>query len=349
MMRSKGFRRIITVIILSALALSIYAISDYILTYKWDNVAKEQTILIPADANTRDLFRIIEESGALKNFQRFKEAADKMELASKYKSGRYLLKKGMNNTYIVNTITHKWEQPVRLVISGRIRNMETLATVLSRNMNADSAAFATLLKDSSIFDSLGFTKETFPAMFIPNTYEVYWSATPKTIINRLHKEYQKFWTQERLDKANEIGLTPNEVSTLASIVDEESNYKPELSTIAGVYMNRLNRKERLGADPTVIYALSLRDTATIKRVLKKDLKIDSPYNTYKYKGLPPGPIRIPSIAAIDAVLSYEKHDYFFFCGRPEMDGLHNFAVTHEEHLRNARKFQKALNEKKIYR
>ena len=183
-------------------------------------------------------------------------------------------------------------------------------------------------------------------MFIPNTYEIYWNTTPDKIVARFHDEYDKFWTAEREEKAKKLHLTRQEVGILASIVKGEALHVDEMPTIAGLYLNRLQRGILLQADPTVIFA---NNDFSIRRVLNKHLTIDNPYNTYRYKGLPPGPIMLPSIAAIDAVLNHETHDYIYMCAKDDFSGYHNFAKTQAEHLVNARKFQEALNKRNIMR
>ena len=201
------------------------------------------------------------------------------------------------------------------------------------------------MNDSTWCDSLGFTRETIPALFIPNTYEIYWNVSPERFMARMKQEYNRFWTEERRKKAEALGLTPVEVSTLASIVEEESAVADEYPTIAGLYLNRLKAGMPLQADPTVKFAAG--DFA-LQRILDKHLAIDSPYNTYKYAGLPPGPIRIPSIRAIDAVLNPAHHRYFYMCAKEDFSGRHNFAATLAEHNRNANRYRAELNRRKIY-
>ena len=199
-----------------------------------------------------------------------------------------------------------------------------------------------------MIDSLGFRPETFIGMFIPNTYEFYWTSSPESVIKRFKKEYDTFWSGERDRLAKEIGLDRNEVMTLASIVIGETNNAGEMPKIAGVYMNRLHRGMRLQACPTIIYA-HLETEPGITRLLHRHLQIDSPYNTYRIKGLPPGPIAIPTVAAIDAVLNYEKSNYLYFCAKPEFDGTHNFASTYSQHKANSRAYNKAFREREASR
>lgn len=204
----------------------------------------------------------------------------------------------------------------------------------------DSATVASALTDSLTCARLGYTPQTIACLFIPNTYEVYWDMTLDQFLARMTKEKDRFWNDERRQKAKDIGLTPEEVVTLASIVDEETAKNDEKPIIAGLYMNRLKRGMLLQADPTVKYAVG---DFTLQRILYRHLEVDSPYNTYKYAGLPPGPLRIPSIRAIDGVLNYTHHNYLYMCAKEDLSGRHNFARTLAEHSRNAQRYQSALN------
>ena len=237
-----------------------------------------------------------------------------------------------------------WESPMMLTLSGNIRGLEKLSGILGKKLAADSASFMKYLGKEDVWAECGFNKENFMGMFLPNTYEVYWTITPQKLVERMKKEYEKFWNSERTAKAAEIGLTPQQVSVLASIVCEETNYGPEMPRVAGVYMNRLKKGMKLDADPTVKFALG---DPTIRRILFRHLEVDSPYNTYKCQGLPPGPITIPSIKGIESVLGYENHNYLYFCASPAMDGTHRFARTLVEHNRNAKEYQAKLNKMKI--
>lgn len=233
-------------------------------------------------------------------------------------------------------------QPPRVVMLTipPVRTTPDLAGRLAKQIDADSIQLITAFSDSTLIDSLGFNAQTLPAMFIPNSYEVYEWITPKELLLRLKKEHDIFWTLKRQAQAKEQGLTPTEVMTLASIVEQETTYDAEKPTIAGLYLNRLKKGMLLQADPTVKYAVG---DFTLKRILKQHLKCDSPYNTYMYKGLPPGPICIPSLASINAVLSPETHNYIYMCAKEDFSGTHNFALTLAEHNVNARKYAEALN------
>ena len=223
-------------------------------------------------------------------------------------------------------IANGWESPAKVTLRGYIKTLEGLAAFLGRNFEADSADFADVLLNQDIIDSLGFKPETFIGMFIPNTYEFYWTASPRSVVGRFHKEYEAFWNGERDRLAKDMGMSRNEVMTLASIVIGETNNTGEMPLIAGVYINRLKRGMRLQACPTVIYA-HLKTEPGLRRILNRHLQIDSPYNTYRIKGLPPGPIAIPTVSAIDAVLHYTKSDYLYFCAKPSFDGTHNFCIS----------------------
>lgn len=267
--------------------------------------------------------------------------ADEEGLSGALKQGRYEVKPGMSSAYVVRMIINNWQTETKLTISGYIRDKGRLARVLSRPLQLDSADIAALLNDDAYLSGLGFDSETVLGMVLPDTYHLYWTATPEQVMERLKAEYDRFWNAGRLRKADSLGLTPLEVSILASIVMEESNVKDEYPVIAGVYLNRLRKGMKLQADPTARFATG---DFTITRVLYSHTRIDSPYNTYMYHGLPPAPINVPGKAAIDGVLNAADHDYLYFCARPEFDGRHNFAATYSEHKRNARAYQKAYKE-----
>ncbi|MCQ2293385.1 MAG: endolytic transglycosylase MltG [Bacteroidaceae bacterium] len=234
---------------------------------------------------------------------------------------------------------HRAPRTVRLTIPI-VRTTPELAGRLAAHLDADSAELMTAFSDVALIDSLGYDEQTLPAMFIPNTYEVYQWITPRNLMLRLKKESDDFWTSQRRRQAREQGLTPIEVMTLASIVEQETACDAERATIAGLYLNRLRKGMRLQADPTVKYAVG---DFSLKRVLKVHLKCDSPYNTYEHEGLPPGPICIPSLASIKAVLKPASHNYIYMCAKEDFSGTHNFAVTAAEHLRNAQNYANALN------
>lgn len=257
--------------------------------------------------------------------------------------GNYSLKKGMTYRQLFNVLFFGNQTPVKLTFNN-VRTLDRLAGRLSRYTMADSLSFFTLFKDSKFIDSLGFTYKTLPGMFLPNTYEIYWTETPRELLLRFKKEYDKFWNDDRIAKAKKLGLTPNEVTVVASIVIEETKAKSEMSTVAGVYLNRIKAKMPMQADPTVKFALN--DFA-IKRILNKHLDVDSPYNTYKNQGLPPGPITIVEGSVIDSVLEYKGHNYLYFCAKDDFSGKHAFATNLKDHNKNAAAYHKELNRRKI--
>lgn len=262
---------------------------------------------------------------------------------NRIKPGNYAIRSGDSMRDICLRLLSGNQTPVKLVVPS-VRTLDRLAGAVAKQLMTDSASIALLLTDQHLIDSLGYTTETFPTLFIPNTYEVYWTMTPEQFIARMTKEHARFWNTERLTKAKAQGLTPEQVCTLASIVDEETNKNDEKPLVAGLYLNRLHRNILLQADPTVKYAHGKFD---LRRILLTHLTIDSPYNTYKYAGLPPGPIRIPSIAGIESVLNPAKHNYIYMCAKEDFSGYHNFATTLSQHNANARRYQQALNQRGI--
>ena len=279
-------------------------------------------------------------AGGLKNQNSFARVAKRNNLEGNLKIGRYLFRKGCSNIEIVRALKFGWETPFNLTLSGNIRGLEKLSSILGKKMLYDSAAFSGYFNSPTTWEKFGTDKANFISLFIPNTYHVYWSYTPEEFTERMKKEYDRFWSGERDAKAKALGLTREEVSTLASIVCEESNHLPELPAIAGVYINRLKAGMKLDADPTVKFALG---DPSLKRILYRHLTVDSPYNTYRHAGLPPGPITIPQISGIDAVLNYQKHGYYYFCASDKLDGTHKFAESSAGHNANARKYQSAIS------
>ncbi len=260
------------------------------------------------------------------------------------RSGRYAIKPDDTAFRLVRRLSTGQQTPVNLIIPS-VRTMEKLASAVSRRIMLDSATVASALTDSATCARLGYTRQNIACLFIPNTYEVYWDMNLEQFLTRMVKEKDRFWNEERRQKAQAIGLTPEEVVTLASIVDEETAKNDEKPIIAGLYINRLKRGMLLQADPTVKFACG---DFSLQRILHKHLATDSPYNTYIYAGLPPGPIRIPSIASIESVLNYTRHNYLYMCAKEDFSGRHNFAATLREHQNNALRYQRELNRRKIY-
>jgi UPF0755 protein len=261
------------------------------------------------------------------------------------KPGRYLIKNRMSNNELVNMLRSGNQDVVRLTFNN-VNTLQDLSEKVAGQLEFSASELLDLLEDSEVVESYGFNTFTIPAMFIPNTYEFYWNTNPEVFLKRMKREYDVFWNKKRQAKAERIGLTPKEVITLASIVNKEVRFDDEKRRVAGLYMNRIQKGIRLQADPTLIFA---HNDYSIRRVTNDLKKIDSPYNTYKNDGLPPGPICIPDIASIDAVLNFEKHNYIYMCAKADLSGYHSFAKTLKEHNKNARAYQKELNRRRIYR
>ncbi len=305
----------------------------------------QEYLYIKTGSTYDDLLANLKAKAIVEDFDSFTQAADKMNLATSIKPGRYRLSGGLSNRSFINMLKAGNQDPVKLKFQN-IRKKENFAAYMAKNMEADSLAFIRVLDSAALLEKYGFNKENSYTLFIPNTYEMYWNIRPIDFFERMQKEYVKFWNAERKEKAAKLDLTPIQVSILASIVDSEALYDKEMPIIAGLYLNRLNKGILLQADPTVIFA---NDDFTVKRVTNKLLAVDSKYNTYKYRGLPPGPIMMPSINAIDAVLNREINNYIYMCAKEDFSGYHNFAETQAQHEVNARKYREALNKRNIYR
>lgn len=258
-------------------------------------------------------------------------------------SGRYSITKGESAVDIFRRLLNGHQTPINLVIAP-VRTLDRLARNVGNQLMLDSAQVMTQLTDSLFCERMGFTTQTISCLFVPNTYEVYWNLSAEKFFERMQKEYNRFWTDERKAQAEEIGLTTQEVVTLASIVEEETHNVKEQPMVAGLYMNRLHKGMLLQADPTVKFAVG---DFSLRRIMHGHLAVDSPYNTYKYKGLPPGPICIPSVGAVESVLHYVHHNYIYMCAKEDFSGTHNFAATIAEHQRNAARYRKALDNRGI--
>ncbi len=306
---------------------------------------EDRYLLIPTDASFKNVQDSLFDKNYVQDLVSFSLVAKFMDYDEQIKPGLYKLKKNMTNIDAVRLLRSGQQAAVNITFNN-IRLKEDLAEKITRNLEISEEDFLHQLKDTSVATTYGFDQETIMTMFIPNTYEVFWDVLPGKLLDRMHMEYKKFWNEERLAKARKLNLNPTEVSILASIVQAESIKADERPKIAGVYLNRLERGIALQADPTLVYAAG---DFTIKRVLNVHKELDSPYNTYMYAGLPPGPINLPSIGAIDAVLNYQDHNYIYFCAKADFSGYHAFASTLSEHLKNARKYQVALDKAKLYR
>ncbi|MDO1500225.1 endolytic transglycosylase MltG [Winogradskyella maritima] len=303
-------------------------------------------ITIPSDANYLQVRQQLEP--LLEDIDKFDALAKQKKYVSYVKPGRYAISKGMSNNDIINSIRSK---NIPLMVSFNNQNtLKGLAGRVAEQIEADSLELLSAMSDETFLKENGFTRESAIGMYLPNSYEFFWNSTAEDFRDRMLKEYKRFWTQERLKKAEAIGMTPNEVMTMASIVYEESKQKSEQPRVAGVYVNRIRIGMPLQADPTIKYAayqLPEYENTIIRRVLNKHMEIDSPYNTYMYRGLPPGPVAMPELSAINAVLNYEKHDYLYFVVDARNVGFHKFAKSLSQHNANAREYHRYLNEQGI--
>lgn len=305
------------------------------------------SVFVPTGSDYEAVKKII--APYVEDMDKLNSVAEKKEYPTNVKAGKFILKKGMNSNDIINSL----RQPVTVNVAfNNQETIERLAGRLSHQIEPDSIALLEAFTDEKFLADNGFNKDNVLSMFIPNSYEFFWNTTPNKVREKMAKEYRKFWNEERLAKAKALGLTPLQVSALASIVHKETVKTDERPRVAGVYLNRYNKGMKLEADPTVIYAMKKQSgdfDQVIKRVLFKDLVIDSPYNMYKYEGLPPGPIAMPDITAIDAVLNPEKHNYIYFCASVTNFGYHEFAVTPAQHEVNRQKYVAWVNKMGITR
>lgn len=340
---NKKKRNIIATIIIAVILLGIAGVAHIYYYFFAPPFQLQETayIYIDRDDDIDSVYNKIIEVGNPKQMYGLKSQV--MQKGYNIKTGRYAIKPADNMRYLYRRLSMGYQTPVKLTI-GSVRTLDRMARNASRQLMIDSTEIANLLNDTAYISKLGYTKATLLALFIPNTYEVYWNISAEDFIARMQKEHKAFWNEKRLKQAEAIGLTPIEVATLASIVEEETAVNAEKPMVAGLYINRLKRGMLLQADPTVKFSLQ---EFGLKRILFKHLEVDSPYNTYKYAGLPPGPIRIPSYQGLESVLNYTHHNYLYMCAKEDFSGTHNFAVTSAQHAANARRYQQALNQKGI--
>jgi len=299
---------------------------------------------IPTDSTYEYVLRELNRDGIIQDMKSFKWMAGKKGYPDHVKPGRYRISRGMNNNEMVNMLRSGSQEPV-LVVFNSVRTLADLAGKVSRYIEPDSLSLLDYFADPSTPAKYGLDEKDFTTIFIPDSYEFFWTTTPEQFTKRMKKESDRFWKGAREAKADALGMTKEEVITLASIVDEETIHDDENARVAGLYINRLKAGIPLQADPTLKFAMG---DFTRRRIINSDKQISSPYNTYKYKGLPPGPISIPSVSAIDGVLNYEKHNYLYMCAKADFSGYHAFARTLEQHGQNARAYQRVLNQKRIY-
>ena len=315
-----------------------FVLGRYYVDNKKANFTEDYVLYVYPDMTVDQVLDSLQAGAGTIRPKSLERAFAKVDARSRMKPGRYVVEPSSTSIYVARMVVFGWQTPQNLTLSGTIRSKGVLAKKIGMQMMVDSAAVAAALEDKEFLAGYGFTPEDVFGLVLPDTYQMYWTASVQDIFDRFKKEYDAFWTSERIAKAEAQGLTRKEVSVVASIVSGETLKEFEYPIIAGVYLNRYKKGMKLQADPTVCFCFDYK----LDRVLKKHLTVDSPYNTYKYAGLPPAPINVPPKACLDAVLNPDKHGYIYFCASPAFDGTHRFAVTYSEHMKNARAFQKEL-------
>lgn len=315
-----------------------FVFGRYYIDNRMPNFSEKYVLYVYPDMTASEVMDSLQAGAGTIRPKSLQRAFDKMETSQKMKPGRYVVDASSTSIYVARMLVFGWQTPQNMTLSGTLRKKDRIAQRISSQMMVDSASVADALNDEVFLAEYGFTPENVFAMILPDTYEMYWTVSVKEIFDRFKKEYDAFWTEDRLAKAKAQGLSQMEVSVMASIVSGETLKAAEYPVIAGVYLNRYNKGMKLQADPTIAFCYDY----TLDRILKKHLTVDSPYNTYKHVGLPPAPINVPPKACLEAVLNPQKHNYIYFCASPAFDGTHKFAVTYTEHLKNARAFQREL-------
>ncbi|CAM3418144.1 Endolytic murein transglycosylase [Flavobacterium longum] len=346
-MNLKKIIGIVSVVVAAGLIIYGYIMYRQIFAGNTKFSEKEIFVNIPTDATFEDVKNIM--ATYVEDMERFEKTAAKKSYPTNVKAGHFLLKKGMNSNDIVNAL--RQNVPVQLAFNNQER-MEDFAGRVASQLEPDSLKLMAAFTDAAFLKENGFNESNALCMYVPNSYEFFWNISAEKFRDRMAKEYRKFWNPDRTAKAEKLGLTPIEVYILASIVHKETVKTDERPRVAGVYLNRLKQGIKLEADPTVIYAMKKQAndfSLVVKRVLNKDLLTNSPYNTYMYEGLPPGPIAMPDISAIDAVLNPESHNYLFFCASVTNFGYHEFAVTPAQHEVNRQKYVAWINAQGIKR
>jgi UPF0755 protein len=343
---SKKYRKpLITVGVIVVVIMAWMVLSFYLKYFTANVTGKQEYLYIHTGENYNDVFKYIQDEEIVKDAGSFDAAAEGMHYKTRVKAGRYRLHEGMTNRRLINMLASGSQEPVELSFHN-LRQKKDFAGFVSKKLEADSASFMRLLDSSEFIKQYGFDTTNLYTMFIPNTYQVYWNTSPEKFFKRMYGNYEKYWTPERKQKAAALNLSPIKVSILASIVDAEALHDDEMPTIAGLYLNRLHKGMKLESDPTLIFALQ---DFTIHRVLNKDKEVNSPYNTYTHTGLPPGPIMMPSVNALNSVLDYKKNNYLYMCAKADFSGYHAFATNMEDHLKNARLYREALDKRNIKR
>ena len=332
-------KRLIFFLVISVLGIS-FSFYAYQMVYTPNIlVDKDDRLLLVKEGNTfKDVQQELHEGEYVQDLISFSFLAKLMNYDEQIKPGRYLLKRNMSNLRAIQLLKSGAQEPVRITFNN-VRLIPELAEKITRNLGMTPAEFEAALVQFSMANSYGLNKDNVLTMFIPNTYQVYYNIVPEALVKRMYEEYENFWTDERKAKAKKLGFTRTEVSILASIVQAETISEDEAPIIAGLYMNRLKQGIPLQADPTLKFAVG---DFTLKRILNVHKEIDSPYNTYKYAGLPPGPINMPEINSLEAVLDFKPSDYLYMCAKEDFSGRHNFTSDYREHMNNAIRYQKAL-------
>lgn len=331
--------------LLSIAALAGLAVYMYIFGSK--NVKPETFVLyIPTGADYATVVDTLRYRDVLRSYLSFGLASTAMKYDKLVKPGRYIIHQSMSNRELIEMLRSGRQEPVRVTFNN-IAFFEELSSILSNYLEPDSADFSNYFLNPENAKSFGFKSETFQLMYIPDTYEFFWNTSPENFSKKMNSYYQKFWSEENKVKAKKIGLSPEQVGILASIVESETKKRDEMPTVAGLYLNRLKMNMPLQADPTVVYATMMERGSRSRRVYFKDLKTDSPYNTYLYRGLPPGPILFPTQVAMQAVLNAHEHKYLYMCADPDRPGYHLFTSDYQQHLRNAARYHRWLNTRQI--
>lgn len=346
-MKKSIFKRLISFVLFIGIigaCVAGYFYNKHFITKNISFTKKEVFLFIPKNSTQKSVFKQIKKLEITKDFESFKWLAKKKNYRGKnIVFGNYKIQNNWSNNQLINHLRAGNGRLDATVHFNNVRTLRNLADEMSKEIELDSDEIHSWLINPENAKKYGFNKQTIVSMFLPNTYRVDFDISVDALMKRMAKEYKKFWNKDRVAKLKKCNLTQSECATLASIVFSETNSKKDQKTIAGVYMNRLRIGMPLQADPTLIFAL---DDYTIRRVLIKHKKVDSPYNTYMYKGLPPGPINIPPASYLDAVLDYEKHDYLYFVAKEDLSGESNFAKTYSQHLIYARKYQNMLNKRR---
>lgn len=333
------------------LACAVLAIVAGIFAARWysdnkkGNFSRQAVVYVYPGMSADEVMDVIADSAGVLRPASLKRAFESKKVADFIQPGRYVVKPSSSSVYVARMLNNGWQTPTNLVLSGTMRRKGDIARKIANQMMVDSAEVAAALNDDALLAKYGFNSVNVFSLIIPDTYEMYWTASVEDILQKQKDAYDAFWTRENIAKAERLGLTKDQVSIVASIVNGETNYEPEMPAVAGVYLNRLRIGMLLQADPTVAYCFDYQ----LNRVLLRHLQVDSPYNTYKYAGLPPGPISVPPKSCLKAVLNPDEHGYLYFCANSDFSGTHKFASTLAEHTRNAREFQNALNRRNASR